>query len=288
LIDTLYHSHFLSICSHAQNQCQLKCTTNKDACKAVKECPKGCADKLAALEKENADLDSTLKHMLACASTDEIKAKMVVFPYSIPYFDTSRVVDMSRLFKNSSGFNHDLSRWDVSRVTSMKEMFSEASQFEGNISGWNVLSVTTMERMFYYSSNLNVNLNSWDLSSVQNMKEMFEYSNINMNVSNWNVSSVKNMHDMFAENKAFNGNVMNWDTSSVEDMNYMFYLTTNFNSNVSKWNVSSVTDMRGMFMSSKFNNQKLCWSLKEGVKNVNIFYDTRGNKLVDPNDAQCK
>jgi len=53
-----------------------------------------------------------------------------------PDWDVSRVTDMTRLFKDRTEFNQDISRWDTSSVTSFKETFRNASSFNQDLSGW--------------------------------------------------------------------------------------------------------------------------------------------------------
>lgn len=61
-------------------------------------------------------------------------------------WDTSRVTDMSRLFKGRV-FDRDISGWDVSRVEDMTEMFLD-STFSGDLRAWNVARVKKFDRMF--------------------------------------------------------------------------------------------------------------------------------------------
>ena len=41
----------------------------------------------------------------------------------IENLDTSKITDMSEMFKGCKEFTGDLSKWDVSNVTNMNEMF---------------------------------------------------------------------------------------------------------------------------------------------------------------------
>ena len=55
--------------------------------------------------------------------------------------DTSKIADMSDLFKNMPNFNGDISGWDVSNVTDMKHMFSFCGSFNQDIYNWDVSNV---------------------------------------------------------------------------------------------------------------------------------------------------
>jgi len=58
----------------------------------------------------------------------------------IEEWDTSRVTDMSYLFKDIKYFNCNICDWDVSNVTTMKGMFHNCSHFKQDISGWKHIS----------------------------------------------------------------------------------------------------------------------------------------------------
>ncbi|CAH0369376.1 unnamed protein product [Pelagomonas calceolata] len=76
----------------------------------------------------------------------------------ISTWDTSRVMDMSELFKDASSFNEDIGAWDTSGVTTMRYMFNSAYAFNQDISGWAVDSVKDMYAMFEYASAFNQDL----------------------------------------------------------------------------------------------------------------------------------
>ena len=67
-------------------------------------------------------------------------------------WDTSKITDMSNLFKFRRKFNNDISNWDVSNVTNMEYMFFECNKFNKN--KWNVSSIKNMEKMFLIVINL--------------------------------------------------------------------------------------------------------------------------------------
>jgi hypothetical protein len=81
-------------------------------------------------------------------------------------WNTSRVTDMSMLFKNRATFNANLSLWDTTSVTSMQEMFCDAQSFNHNLGLWNVAKVKSLIRMFADASNFNQNISSWTTSAV--------------------------------------------------------------------------------------------------------------------------
>ena len=62
-------------------------------------------------------------------------------------WDTSRVDDMSELFKSKTTFNAQLN-WDTSKVTTMSNTFRVAEAFNSELA-WDTSSVTTLYGMFY-------------------------------------------------------------------------------------------------------------------------------------------
>ena len=71
------------------------------------------------------------------------------------------LTDMSRMFKEASSFNSDLSNWDVSGATTMYGMFGEASSFNGDLSAWDVSGVADMDLMFDGARSFEQNLGNW-------------------------------------------------------------------------------------------------------------------------------
>ena len=74
----------------------------------------------------------TTKAKLIQAIDDAIKNDRPHLNYII----TSKITDMSGLFKDNKAFNRDISKWDTSQVTTMEGMFAGASIFNGDISKW--------------------------------------------------------------------------------------------------------------------------------------------------------
>ena len=93
---------------------------------------------------------------------------------------TSKVTNMSLLFKDKSTFNGDISTWDTSNVVNMQKMFQSATSFIGTstlssdvLSYWDTSSVNDMSYMFSFAASFTGQLSSWDTSNVSATNEMF-------------------------------------------------------------------------------------------------------------------
>ncbi len=168
---------------------------------------------------------------------------------------TSKVTNMSLLFKDKSNFNGDISSWDTSNVVNMQKMFQSATSFIGTstlssdvLSYWDTSSVNDMSYMFSYAASFTGQLSSWDTSNVSATNEMFRSAHsFNGNIGLWDVSKVTNMYYMFQDAKKFNGSLSSWNVSSVKNMEGMFYMAIVYNNSMTQWDVSSVTNMKDMF-----------------------------------------
>ena len=91
----------------------------------------------------------------------------------IKKWDTSLIVDMHGIFKETPFFNADISKWNVSSVANMQGMFKDASFFNADISEWNVAHVTDMRSMFRRAESFNVDISEWNVARVTDMGFMF-------------------------------------------------------------------------------------------------------------------
>jgi surface protein len=66
----------------------------------------------------------------------------------MPYWDVSRVTDMSFLFQGKTQFNVDIGQWEMSQVTDARGMFHDASSFYQNIRGWTLANNANTTGMF--------------------------------------------------------------------------------------------------------------------------------------------
>ena len=100
--------------------------------------------------------------------------------------DTSKITDMSYLFKNVRGINFDVSNWNVSNGKYLNSMFFECKKFKGNgIENWSVGKVKDMSSMFYNCTNFNCDLSNWDISNVKNMSFAFYNCKSLKNTPSW-------------------------------------------------------------------------------------------------------
>jgi surface protein len=59
--------------------------------------------------------------------------------------------------------NQDISKWDTSKVNNMSWMFREAKTFNQDIGNWNVGNVNAMTGMLRDAKLFNQDLNEWDI-----------------------------------------------------------------------------------------------------------------------------
>ncbi len=197
---------------------------------------------------------------------------------------TSLVTDMSNLIPFGP-FNQDISSWDVSNVVNMFRLFSNTTRFNQDISSWDVSSVEDMTSMFENAASFNQNINSWDVSNVKFMSFMFRSSSFNQDISSWNVSNVESMFRMFMNNASFSQDLSPWNVSNVRTMKQMFYGATLFNRDISNWTVSNVFNMEEMFFNATSFDQDLSsWDVSS-VTSCSNFRNS-GNWQA-PNFTNC-
>ncbi len=185
--------------------------------------------------------------------------KTLIFQKKIPLdeIDVSEITDMSNLFEGAdfSELKGSLSNWNVSNVMNMSKMFANSSNFNQPLDNWNVSNVTDMSRMFFRCTDFNQSLNSWDVSKVQNMSEMFgRCENFNQSINRWNTSHVTDMHDMFSFCTNFNQSLNDWDVSHVTNMKYTFRGCINFNQSLNNWDIRKVVDLKNIFKNTQIRD----------------------------------
>ena len=103
--------------------------------------------------------------------------------------DTSKITDMSELFKDKKDFNGDISNWDVSKVENMEGMFFNCKSFNQPLNDWDVSKVNNMVGVFLGCKSFNQPLNNWDISNCEDIQFMFYWcTSFNQDVSNWKIA----------------------------------------------------------------------------------------------------
>ena len=120
----------------------------------------------------------------------------------LSFMDTSKVTNMSRMFKDSPLLTHlDVEHFNTSSVLNMGGMFEGAESLESlDLNKWDVSKVENMDAMFAGAASLhNIQLSNWDTKNVKNMQRVFFFamSLKDINLSHWNTVNA-NTEDMFA------------------------------------------------------------------------------------------
>ena len=208
--------------------------------------------------------------------------------------DTSRVVDMSDMFLNSSELTSlDVSNWDTSNVRSLHSTFEGLKKLKTlDVSRWNTSKVTDMYSVFSRAEGLtSLDVSNWDTSNVTNMTFMFyKLEEIKtLDVSRFKTGKVKTMSFMFSKmHKVEALDVSNWDTSNVTYMSYIFSEVRSLTKlDVSRWDVTKVIQMRGVFylMEGVSSLDFSGWSLGKAVDRDAFFSQTKGLKSINIPDG---
>ena len=180
-------------------------------------------------------------------------------PFYTPFYgqieiwDTQLVTDMSNAFNGKGTVNYDISRWNTSKVINMEKMFENAFIFNQSIDTNTVKSHPNPVITLPYIA--------WDVSGVQNMGGMFNNAYaFNQPLNNWNVGNVTNMEYMFVAATAFNQPLNNWDVSNVTNMSNMFNTASSFDQYIRSWDVSSSTILTTMFLNCPLATDSSVWN----------------------------
>ena len=131
---------------------------------------------------------------------------------NISKWDTSKVTDMSDLFKNYPDFNENINEWKVTKVIFMQRMFAGCTEFDQPLDTWRMPLCITMFKMFTNCKKFKQNINDWDVSGVIHMMTMFENcEEFNSPLDKWNLRSIESTRYMFQNCISFNQPLNNWD-----------------------------------------------------------------------------
>lgn len=169
-------------------------------------------------------------------------------------FDTSYVVDMSRMFAYCcSLISLDISDFNTENVTDMGAMFCYCDSLVFlDVSNFNTENVTDMLGIFADCRSLTfLDISGFNTDNVEDMGAMFQhcYSLTSLDVSHFNTKNVKRMTAMFSGCRSLVSlDVSNFNTGNVTRMGSMFHDCNSLTLlDVSNFNTDNVVDMAGMF-----------------------------------------
>lgn len=177
---------------------------------------------------------------------EELKALVRDEKVHLGDIDTSAVSDMSDLFYDEVGANKKaveirtnykgIESWDTSNVIDMSRMFAYAASFNEPIERWNVANVITMREMFLNALHFNQPLNLWNVAGVRDMRGMFCYAiAFNQPLDKWNVRYVVQMGTMFEGAKSFNQPLDKWQVPSARDIDRDMFVASPLEFNPPQW-----------------------------------------------------
>ena len=108
-------------------------------------------------------------------------------------FDTSKVTNMSEMFKECSVKDIDLRAWNVENVTDMNIMFEGATTEVINLTDWNAVKCTNMSNMFNYCTHIKTiyGLSTLVKAACQRAPIFSRFPAIDLDLSGWDTSGLK-------------------------------------------------------------------------------------------------
>ena len=129
------------------------------------------------------------------------------------------------MFFQAQAFDQPLNNWDTSKVTNMSWMFRSAQAFNQPLNNWDTSKVTSMLGMFDWAKAFNQPLNNWDTSKVTNMIAMFVSAQaFDQPLNNRRINQIwdENLKGMFTSATAFKANqpYCSWANWSAKKWNF--------------------------------------------------------------------
>ena len=126
------------------------------------------------------------------------------------------------LFKEVKGEISGCEKLNTSKVEDMSYMFREATSANPDVSKWNVSNVNDLQGMFYAATSANPNVSKWDTSKATDMRWMFRDARLaKPDVSKWNVSNVTDMREIFRSSGIVKLDLSKWKLNWVM-LNYYY------------------------------------------------------------------
>lgn len=188
---------------------------------------------------------------------DRMFANTTKFQIDLDGVAFDKCVNFTEMFLNAT-FNGSVKDWKFSDVAgiSFNSMFENATFFTGKgIDTWNTENVSNFADMFFNATNFNGDITKWDTSFGSNFRNMLRATKLfNQDISGWDMSMAIDLSDMFRESKAFNKPLNTWDVSRVQQFHGMFAFNAIFNQPLGNWNTGSGLDFNRMFCSGTEND----------------------------------
>ena len=86
---------------------------------------------------------------------------------------TGQVKNFNRVFYNKKNFNGDIGYWDMSKAVVTSEMFKGAKKFNQDIGGWNMRKNKWYWGMFYNANKFNQDISGWNTGNARSFSTMF-------------------------------------------------------------------------------------------------------------------
>lgn len=226
---------------------------------------------------------SIIKAVKLYYSGDENRIKVTKEFGIINQWKTSKVTNMSNLFKNIYIFNANIGDWDVSNVVNVSNMFKNCINFNQYIGDWNVENVIDMSGIFDGAINFNQSIEKWNTCKVIKMNNMFK------NCKKFNKELNCNK---YRESTLTKDGYYSWNTELVRDMSHMFNCAKNFNMNVDKLITNNVSNMSYMFANTKKFNKNLLYKSELLDNKFNLYKShnlyNEEKKIFENNEKQKK
>lgn len=124
------------------------------------------------------------------------------------YWDTSSVIKMKSMFKNSI-FNKPIKSWDISNVNNLESFMEGNEVFDQIVNNLDISSVKNFKNTFRGTKNFNRGLDNWGRNLIAtgprkiSLEGMFQDSVYNKPMIKWEVGNVKSIKNMFKDNTTF-------------------------------------------------------------------------------------
>ena len=204
--------------------------------------------------------DKLIPMNMANMSQMFMDCKNLVSNDDIANFDTSKVTDMTAMFKNCNSIKSiDCSKWNTSKLTKITDgtvlgsIFSNCNAAKKiDVSNFNTSNLTDLSYMFCQCNAVeDLDVSKFDTSKATNMQLMFGGCEKlkSIDVTHFNTSNVTNMHGMFCDCSSLTTlDVSNFNTSNVTNMNIMFGTDWGLTTlDLTTFDVRKVKDMDDMF-----------------------------------------